>query len=128
MGSDADAREEAERWARQIRKGSTKLAALQLVSESDRYGYELASEVKARTRGEIRIAEGNLYPALHALEESRHVTSYWQEPEPGAPPRKYYRITPAGRALRDALVDEWARFEASMNALVRGGRTHALES
>ena len=60
--------EAVDRWTQQMRKGSTRLAILQLVSERERYGYEIVSEIHARTKGALSLAEGNVYPALHALE------------------------------------------------------------
>src|SRR5216117_3671060 len=85
--------EEVLRWTQQIRKGSTRLAILQLVSERERYGYEIVTSIRNRTNGGREVAEGHVYPALHALEAEGYVTSTWREVEPGVPPRKYYRIT-----------------------------------
>src|SRR2546422_448389 len=99
--------EEVLRWTQQIRKGSTRLAILQLVSERERYGYEIVTSIRNRTNGGLEVAEGNVYPALHALEAEGHVTSTWREVEPGVPPRKYYRITARGREHRSMLGKEW---------------------
>src|SRR5947199_6460099 len=43
--------EEVLRWTQQIRKGSTRLAILQLVSERERYGYEIVMSIRNRTNG-----------------------------------------------------------------------------
>jgi len=112
--------EEVQRWAQQIRKGSTRLAVLQLVSERERYGYEIVTSIRERTNGALQIAEGNLYPALHALEAEGYITSTWREVEPGVPPRKYYRITASGRELRDALVKEWNDYSGAIARLLKG--------
>ena len=114
---------EGERWLQQLRKGSTKLAILQLLSEADRYGYELVSETRARTRGALAVAEGNLYPALHALEADGFVTSYWREVEPGVPPRKYYRPTEKGVELHKRMVEGWRDHAAAIRRLLRDGGT-----
>jgi PadR family transcriptional regulator PadR len=113
--------EEVERWTQQIRKGSAKLAILQLVSEKERYGYEIVAELKERTKGALALAEGNVYPALHALEAEGTITSYWREVEPGVPPRKYYRLTPQGKQLHERMVEEWTDYAAAINRLLRGG-------
>ena len=107
-------------WTQQIRKGSTRLAVLQLVSERDRYGYEIISAIRDRTNGALQVAEGNVYPALHALEAEGHISSTWREVEPGVPPRKYYRITPRGREHRSMLVREWDEFAAAIARLLQG--------
>lgn len=108
------------RWTQQIRKGSTRLAILQLVSEKERYGYEIISSIRARTNGALEVAEGNAYPALHALEAEGYVASTWREVEPGVPPRKYYRITESGREHRAVLVQEWTEFASAIARLLEG--------
>src|SRR6058998_2064227 len=99
--------EEVLRWTQQIRKGSTRLAILQLVSERERYGYEIVTSIRNRTNGGLEVAEGNVYPALHALEA-------------GVPPRKYYRITARGREHRSMLVKEWKEYASAIARLLEG--------
>lgn len=112
--------ENAERWAQQARKGSTRLAILQLVSEADRYGYEIVAEIKRRTDGALEVAEGNAYPALHELEKTGFISAYWKEVEAGIPPRKYYKITARGRTLHRELVDEWDGYATAIKKLLKG--------
>jgi PadR family transcriptional regulator PadR len=109
-----------DRWTQQIRKGSTRLAILQLVSERERYGYEIITAIRDRTKGVLEVAEGNAYPALHALEAEGHITSSWRQVEPGVPPRKYYRITARGREHRDMLAKEWKEYAAAISRLLEG--------
>lgn len=109
-----------DRWTQQVRKGSTRLAILQLVAEQERYGYEIVSTIRERTRGVLSLAEGNVYPALHQLEADGHVASAWREVEPGVPPRKYYRITARGREHRARLVEEWKEYAGAIERLLDG--------
>jgi PadR family transcriptional regulator PadR len=108
------------RWTQQIRKGSTRLAILQLVSERERYGYEIVTSIRERTKGVLEVAEGNVYPALHTLEAEGHITSTWREVEPGVPPRKYYHITPRGREHQTTLVKEWKEYAGAIARLLEG--------
>ena len=112
--------EDVSRWTQQFRKGSTRLAILQLVGERERYGYEIITALRERTRGHLELAEGNVYPALHALEKEGHITSTWRDVEPGVPPRKYYRLTATGRAHRETLVQEWKEYAAAIARLLEG--------
>lgn len=112
--------EDASRWTQQFRKGSTRLAILQVVGERERYGYEIITLIRERTKGALELAEGNVYPALHALEAEGHITSTWREVEPGVPPRKYYRITARGREHRSALVKEWKEYAGAIARLLEG--------
>lgn len=113
--------EDVEKWTQQMRKGSTRLAILQLVSERDRYGYEIVAEISDRTKGVLALAEGNIYPALHSLEAEGFITSYWREVEPGVPPRKYYRLTPRGKELHARLAEEWKEYAGAIARLLKGG-------
>ena len=112
--------EDVERWTQQIRKGSTRLAILQLVSERERYGYEIITAIRDRTKGALEVAEGNVYPALHGLESEGYITSTWREVEPGVPPRKYYRITARGREHRATLAKEWKEYAGAIARLLEG--------
>lgn len=112
--------EDVSRWTQQIRKGSTRLAILQLVSERERYGYEIITAISQRTDGVLEVAEGNTYPALHALEAEGHITSTWRQVEPGVPPRKYYQITERGREHRASMVKEWREYAAAIARLLEG--------
>lgn len=115
--------DEAERWIQQVRKGSTRFAILQLVHEADRYGYELVAEIRERTEGALPLAEGNVYPALHALEAEGFVGSYWRDVEPGVPQRKYYRITAQGRRLHGRMLEGWRRHVRAIERLTKNGGT-----
>ena len=112
--------EDATRWTQQFRKGSTRLAILQLVGERERYGYEIITSIRDRTKGVLELAEGNVYPALHGLEKEGHITSTWRQVEPGVPPRKYYRITASGREHRAVLVKEWKEYAGAIARLLEG--------
>ena len=112
--------EDVSRWPHQFRKGSTRLAILQLVGERERYGYEIITSIRDRTKGVLELAEGNVYPALHGLEKEGHITSSWREVEPGVPPRKYYKITAKGREHRAGLVEEWKEYANALGRLLQG--------
>jgi PadR family transcriptional regulator PadR len=105
---------EIEKWIKELRKGSTRLAMLSLLSVRDMYGYELTHEMNRLTDGVFSLRESNAYPALHILEEDGLVSSYWKETEAGMPPRKYYSITPAGRAFLADMKTEWKKHSLAM--------------
>ena len=50
------------------------------------------------------------------------MTTTWRESVTG-PPRRYYRITDAGRRALDAFGGDWARFRDAVDALL-GGASH----
>lgn len=106
---------ELEKWVKELRKGSTRLAMLSLLEKRDMYGYELTRELNEVTDNVFALKESNAYPALHLLEEDGLVRSYWKETEPGMPPRKYYSITPAGKAFLEDMKKEWKKHSDAMD-------------
>jgi PadR family transcriptional regulator, regulatory protein PadR len=112
---------ETDRWTTELKRGGTKLAILQLIRQADRYGYEIVSKLAGHSNGTLALAEGNVYPALHALEREGAVASYWREVEQGVPPRKYYRITTDGIRVHDEMVETWNHYTKALNQLLNGG-------
>ena len=87
---------------------TAKCALLQALVSGHSFGLELIDRVRERTNGEIKLGQGSVYPALHALEREGLVESYDGDPLPerGGRPRRYYRITAEGRraAVEQAQV------------------------
>ena len=99
--------------------GSTTLLVLSLLSEGEKYGYQMIAELARRSDGTFQLREGTLYPILHALEKDGRVKSFRREAENGRE-RKYYRITPAGLELLQDKTEEWRFFSEKVNAVVQG--------
>lgn len=83
------------------------LVALVLLSALDRargelYGYEIAKQLQRAANGEPLFKEGTIYPVLRSLLAAGLLSSR-VEPSLSGPPRKYYRITDAGRTA----LHEW---------------------
>lgn len=75
----------------QLLKGSLNAIILKLLADSQwMYGYEICQKVKQLTDGQLRIAEGALYPALYKLEADGMLITKTQVVEGRA--RKYYSI------------------------------------
>jgi len=106
-----------EKWQKELRKGSTRMALLALLDNRDMYGYELTREIGRVTDGVIALKENNAYPALHLMETEGLISSYWKETEPGMPPRKYYSITPVGRAFLQDMKAEWLKHNEAMDSI-----------
>ncbi len=60
--------------------------------------------------------EGTLYPALHKLENEGLVESY-EEVEKGRP-RRYYRITKAGRTTLNKNRVEWRKLSKAVTMIL----------
>jgi DNA-binding PadR family transcriptional regulator len=78
---------------RKARRGDIRTAALLLLAEEPRNGYQIMQEVEERSDGVWRPSPGSVYPALQQLEDEGLIRS---EEIDG---RKLYAITDEGRAL-----------------------------
>jgi PadR family transcriptional regulator PadR len=79
------------------REGTLLTLILKTLVREPSHGYRIAQEIKERSEGVLDFKEGTLYPALHKLENEGLVESY-EGIEKGRP-RRYYRITKAGRGV-----------------------------
>ena len=98
-------------------KGSLKTIILKLLADNKKmYGYEITQKVKELTLDKIQITEGALYPTLHALEADKLVTTEIEYI--GKRMRKYYSLSPTGKAQAKEKVKELASFMEMMIQLL----------
>ncbi len=91
---------------RKARRGDIRTAALLLLAEEPRNGYQIMQEVEERSDGVWRPSPGSVYPALQQLEDEGLIRS---EEIDG---RKLFRLTDAGEAqLKDRGEDAPAPWE-----------------
>ena len=76
---------------RKARRGDIRTAALLLLAQEPRNGYQIMQEVEERSDGVWRPSPGSVYPALQQLEDEGLIRS--QESDG----RKLYALTDAGR-------------------------------
>ena len=103
----------------QIRKGSTTLLILTVLSEEPMYGYQISQELAERSGGYFDMKEGLLYPLLHRMQHEGLLSSDWQEAS-GTRRRKYYAITTAGQEALQEQREEWQLFIGKLQALMAG--------
>lgn len=96
-----------------IRKGLLEFLVLKVIRGNKFYAADILRQL-ADT--EFASQEGTLYPLLSRLRRDGLVDYEWQESEAG-PPRKYYRLTTAGRAQLAELDGYWSRINREIAAL-----------
>jgi len=106
----------AEKWEVQLRKGSLELAILATLWAGPLYGLEILRHLEENS--DLIVAEGTVYPLLSRLKVLGLIDSEWVESDSGHP-RKYYRLTAAGRRRAIEMAATWARFSASMTGLLK---------
>ncbi|HEY5260729.1 MAG TPA: PadR family transcriptional regulator [Solirubrobacteraceae bacterium] len=99
---------------RKARRGDIRTAALLLLAEEPRNGYQIMQEVQERSEGAWRPSPGSVYPALQQLEDEGLIRS---EEVDG---RKQLVLTDAGREYLDKRDPEarapWEQFSGDFGS------------
>ena len=91
------------------------------LADEDRHGYAILQHVEERTGGELRMSAGTLYRSIARMLDQGLILEVMRRPAKALddPRRRYYRITPFGKAV--------ARGEARrLTQLVRLARAQGL--
>jgi len=102
-----------EKLRTQMYKGVAELALLTVVQETAEYGLRILELL--RDEAGLEIAEGTLYPLLYRLEKRGSIRSEWRILDEASHPRKYYVITPQGKAALKAHLDDWQSMASTFN-------------
>ncbi|WP_251424482.1 PadR family transcriptional regulator [Veillonella agrestimuris] len=99
----------------QLKKGVMDMLVLALLTQEDRYGYDIVSRISEY----IEISEGTIYPLFNRLKKEGYVETYLKESSSG-PSRKYYHITEGGIEAYNNMRREWNEFSSIVNLLLKG--------
>jgi len=83
---------------RELRHGVLPVWVLECLEDGPSYGYELLEKLRSRHGDDAAASPSRLYPALARLRSHGLVRIYHGKESLG-PVRKYYELTPAGRAM-----------------------------
>lgn len=86
-----------------LKKDLLELCLLQLLSQGDKYGYEVLTPLRAAFPD---TQESAIYALLRGLGKE-NCTEWYMAPGGGGPDRKYYRLTPAGQTRLEELRGQW---------------------
>lgn len=92
--------------------GSMGMLLLKLLSEGDKYGYEMIETLRQRSQNVFELKAGTLYPLLHGLEEKGLLDSYKKEVT--GKTRKYYSITKEGKKVLQSKEEEWKEYSEAV--------------
>jgi PadR family transcriptional regulator PadR len=105
-----------ENWQEQLRRGGLEFAVLLTLTGAPRYGLEIIRNLEEET--DLVVNEGTVYPLLARLAGQGLLKTEWVSDE-GPHPRKYYRLTAAGKTRLDAMRDHWDNFSRKLDTLAR---------
>ena len=105
-------------WTTQMRKGLLELCVLMVLRNRRMYGYDIAKTLSVVDG--LVTGEGTIYPILSRFKKDGLVETALVE-SPEGPARKYYQLTPRGRAHLRAKATTWARYSAAVSKVLSVG-------
>jgi transcriptional regulator len=99
-------------------RGSLDLLVLKTLSLAPMHGWGISQRIQQISSGVLEVNQGSLYPALQRLEKDGLITSEWGTTDNNRRAR-YYRITASGRKALGDELENWRRFAAGLEAVLR---------
>jgi PadR family transcriptional regulator PadR len=114
--------EAIKKFQKELNGGTASLVLLSVLDKasSPMYGYQIAKMIEARSKDVDIMKQGALYPVLRSLEATGMLESE-VEPSVSGPPRRYYKITEAGRKTLEKWVEIWGQTRGLVDAVIKGG-------
>ena len=97
------------------------MLVLELICRTPAYGYELLTQLKARSNGQFSLKEGTLYPILYRLEDDGMIEASWSQGEGRTTPKKVYSPTPLGKQKNAQQKQTWQEFIETVNLFWEDG-------
>jgi transcriptional regulator len=98
-------------------KGSLPTLILHNLRQGPNHGYQIAQEIKQKSKGVLDFKEGTLYPALHDLEAKGLIKSYTRTVN--GRPRYCYKLTEKGKKALAKQMEEWNQFAGAVNLILQ---------
>lgn len=117
-----DIDEAVKKFQKELNGGTAALVLLGVLGKAAEpmYGYQITKLIESRTKDVDIMKQGALYPVLRSL-ESIGLLGSEVEPSVSGPPRRYYRITEAGRQALDKWKEIWGQTRGLVEAVLKGG-------
>jgi PadR family transcriptional regulator, regulatory protein PadR len=109
------------KFQKELSAGTVSLALLAVLDAAGEpmYGYQIAKRLEQVGQGVLAGKQSALYPVLRNLESAGLLDSF-VEPSMAGPPRRYYRITAAGREVLQAWAAAWRATRDSVDSVLQG--------
>lgn len=88
--------------------GAATFYILLVLAGGDRHGYGVIKEVEAQTNGAVKLGPGTLYRLIKQLLTDGWITEIENVGDGDDERRRYYRLTPRGRAIARAEAQRLA--------------------
>ena len=105
-------------WISQFRRGFLELCVLNLLRSQEGHGYQVVQRLKEIDGLDIR--ESTVYPILARMKTDGFV-AVRNEPSPGGPPRRVFRLSAAGEERLRSLNAYWDLLNEAVQTLRSAG-------
>jgi transcriptional regulator len=102
----------------ELLQGTLELLILKSLALEELHGMGISRRIAQITKGAFEVKAGSLFPALHRMEESGWLTSFWGESETNRR-AKFYRLTKAGKKQLHTESERWERISIAMASALR---------
>jgi PadR family transcriptional regulator PadR len=99
--------------------GVPELLLLRLLQRRPMYGYQLIQSIKLASGDALSFGEGCIYPVLHRLEASGHLSTAREQVAGRS--RVVYRLTEAGQRRLGGAATRWEQVVAAVGDILKGG-------
>jgi PadR family transcriptional regulator, regulatory protein PadR len=110
---------QSRKFQKELSAGTVSLALLAVLGAAAEpmYGYQIAKRLEQTGDGVLAGKQSALYPVLRNLEGAGLLGSH-VEPSIAGPPRRYYRITAAGREVLASWIQAWRATRDSVDSVL----------
>lgn len=109
----------SERDLAEFKRGSLQMVALFLLREGDKYGYQIAQDIKRRSKGKFPIAQSVLYVVLYRMAEKGYISK--KEEEGCKKPKTFYHLEPTGEDFLNGLLKAYAEMSEGVSNIIDSG-------
>ena len=109
------------KFEKELSAGTVALVLLVVLAQAEEplYGYQIAKRLERSADGALSGKQSALYPVLRNLSSAGLLDSE-VEPSISGPPRRYYRITPLGRAVAGDWTQSWTATRRFVDSVLKG--------
>ena len=108
-------------------RGHIDTIILKVLSDGDKYGFEICKEVEEKSGGHYELKQPTLYSCLKRLESQKLISSYWEDSDIGGK-RHYYKLTELGKQTYQKNQDDWTRSRQIIDNLIQSEDSSPLSS
>ena len=109
------------KFQKELNAGLVSLVLLRVIERDGgpQYGYQIAKQLEKEEAKLFVGKQSALYPVLRNMSAAGLLES-WVEPSVAGPPRRYYRITEAGRVALEGWQTIWGETRSFVDAILDG--------